>query len=293
MNYRHISLPAATLTAVLLAALPARGQDAAAGQRGGGGDRGGGPPAAAVAPQNLQVLPKETTQPQVLQAMQQFTAALGVQCSHCHVQAAAAPGGRGDAGGGRGRGGAAPAFDFASDDKPQKKTARQMMLMVREINPKVVAATGRAETAAARVGCVTCHRGVAIPRTLAELLDQTTTEKGTPAAIAQYRDLRRQYFGAQAYDFSEATLVTYAQRATTADKADDAIAWLQLNLDFFPQSSRTYIGLSQAQQKKNDKDGAIKSLEKAVELDPLNAVVKRQLDQLKGLPAAPPQGRGQ
>ena len=212
----------------------------------------------------------------------------GVQCNHCHVQAAAAAGGRGDGGGGRGgRGGGAPAFDYASDDKPQKKAARQMMLMVRDINPKVVAAVGKTEDLTARVGCATCHRGVAIPRTLAEVLDLTVMEKGAPAAIAQYKDLRKQYFGAQAYDFSEASLVAYAQRATNANKADDAIAWLQLNLEHFPLSSRTYVGLSQAQQKKNDKEAAIKSLEKAVELDPQNAQTKRQLDQLKGAPPPP------
>jgi hypothetical protein len=93
---------------------------------------------------------------------------------------------------------------------------------------------------------VTCHRGVAIPKQLADILDQTAMEKGTQAAVAQYKDLRKQYFGAQAYDFSEGSLATYAQRA------------------------------------KNDTAAAIKSLEKAVELDPQNAQLKRQLDQLKG-----------
>ena len=108
--------------------------------------------------------------------------------------------------------------------------------------------------------------------------------KRVPGAITQYKELRKQFFGAQAYDFSEGGLITYAQRATQANKADDAIAWLQLNLEYFPLSSRTYAGLSQAQQRKGDKDAAVKSLEKAVELDPANAQTKRQLDQLKGLP---------
>ena len=63
------------------------------------------------------------------------------------------------------------------------------------------------------------------------------------------------------------------------------MAWLQLNLDYYPMSARTYVGLSQAQQKKNDKEAAIKSLEKALELDPMNAQTKRQLDQLKGTEA--------
>ena len=272
------------VAAALFAAQVVRAQDPVAGQRAAGAGRGG----AATGPQNLQVLAKDTPQAQVLQTMQAFTAALGVPCAHCHVQAAAAPGARGDGGGGRGgRGGAAAAFDYASDDKPQKKAARQMMLMVRDINPKVVAAVGKTEEMTARVGCATCHRGVAIPRPLTEILDLTTSEKGVPEAIAQYRDLRKQYFGAQAYDFSEGSLVAYAQRATNANKADEAIAWLQMNLEYFPLSSRTYVGLSQAQQKKNDKEGAIKSMEKAVELDPQNAQTKRQLDQLKGAP--PPQ----
>ena len=56
--------------------------------------------------------------------------------------------------------------------------------------------------------------------------------------------------------------MTYAQRATQANKADDAITWLQLNLEYFPMSSRTYAGLSQAQRAKNDTAAAIKELGK-------------------------------
>jgi hypothetical protein len=277
MSRRLGSLSLMTFATAALLSIAGLAQEPATGQRAGGAGRGQAAP-----PQNLQVLPKDTPQPQVLQTMQQFAAALGVQCGYCHVQAAAPAGGRGDGGGGRGGRGAAPAFEFPSDDKPQKKVAREMMLMVREINPKVVAAAGKPETASARVGCVTCHHGVAIPKQLADILDQTTAEKGTAAAVAQYKELRKQYFGAQAYDFSEGTLVAYAQRATQANKADDAPAWLQLNLEYFPLSSRTYAALSQAQQRNNDKEGAIKSLEKAFELDPQNAQIKRQLDQLKG-----------
>jgi hypothetical protein len=268
-----IATPIATLATAFLISPAALAQQPAAPQRGG----------PAPAPQNLQVLPKDTSQQQVLQIMQNIAQGLGVQCGYCHVQNAAPQGrGRGAAEGGRGGRGGPPPFDFVSDDKPQKKVAREMMLMVRDLNPKVASAVGKPADATTRVGCVTCHRGVAIPRQLAEILDQTAAEKGTPAAIAQYKDMRKQYFGAQAYDFSEGSLVTYAQRATQANKPDDAIAWLQLNLENFPMSARTYAGLSQAQQRKNDKDAAVKSLEKAVELDPQNAQLKRQLDQLKG-----------
>ena len=36
-------------------------------------------------PQNLKVLPKNWTRVQVMSLMRTFTAALGVQCGHCHA----------------------------------------------------------------------------------------------------------------------------------------------------------------------------------------------------------------
>ena len=267
-----ISLPVSVVASVLVVSSPAPAQEP-------------GTAAAAPAPvahQNLQVLAKDIPQPQLLQIMQGFAQGLGVQCGYCHANAPAPEGGgRGAGGGGRGRGPAVPQFDFASDDKPAKKAAREMMLLARDINARVPTAVGKTADAATRVQCITCHRGVAIPKQLSDILTQTAMDKGTPAAIAQYKDLRKQFFGAQAYDFGEAALITIAQRATTAGAPDDAIAWLQLNLEYFPFSSRTYAGIAQAQQKKNDKDGALKSLTRATELDPQNAQIKRQLDQLK------------
>ena len=85
-----------------------------------------------------------------------------------------------------------------------------------------------------------------------------------------------------AYDLSENGLIAMAQAAINADRADNALTWLNLNLEFYPKSSRTYQTMAQAHQKKNDKDAAIKDLEKAVELDPNNAQAKAQLQQLKG-----------
>ena len=59
------------------------------------------------------------------------------------------------------------------------------------------------------------------------------------------------------------------------------IAWLEVNLEYYPMSARTYAGLAQAQRAKNDTAGALKAMEKAVELDPQNAQLKRQLEQMK------------
>jgi len=246
---------------ITLVATAARAQTAPATPQAGAG-RMGQPPA----PSNLQILPKDMPRDQLIQTMQAFAQALGVQCNYCHVM--------------EGRGGR---NDMASDEKPAKKAARGMLLLAREINEKLPSAVGKAADTTTRVGCTTCHRGVAIPKQLNQMLSETTSDKGLDAAVALYRDLRSRYYGAMAYDFTENGLIAVAQAANNADKADNALAWLALNLEFFPQSSRTYVVMAQAHQRKKDKASAIKDLEKAVELDPNNAQAKLQLEQLKGL----------
>ena len=82
------------------------------------------------AAKNLKLLPADT----YMQAMQSFTAALGVQCTHCHV---------------------AGAFD--SDENPKKETARMMISMAREINAKF-------PDGKQHVSCFTCHRGDVTPK---------------------------------------------------------------------------------------------------------------------------------
>jgi tetratricopeptide (TPR) repeat protein len=156
-----------------------------------------------------------------------------------------------------------------------------MILLAREINEKLPAAVGKTTDDTTRVGCATCHRGIAIPKPLADILVATNNTKSNKDAVQQYWDLRKQYFGSSAYDFSELSLVTVGQRLTN-EKPDDALAFLQLNTEFFPQSSRTFVAMSQAHLKKNDKEAAIKDLEKAAALDPQNPGLRRQLDQLKG-----------
>ncbi len=99
--------------------------------------------------------------------------------------------------------------------------------------------------------------------------------------MQQYRELRTKYYGGQSYDFSENALVAIATPLINGNKPDDAMTWLQLNAEFYPRSSATYAALGQAYAKKNDTPNAVKSLEKAVELDPNNQIAKRQLEQLK------------
>jgi hypothetical protein len=85
-------------------------------------------------PQNLQVLPEGVD---IRTVMQNISMALGVQCTYCHVQG-----------------------DFASDDMEAKETARAMMRMLQAINNDHMA-----NLSEARVNCMMCHRGSAVPST--------------------------------------------------------------------------------------------------------------------------------
>lgn len=235
-------------------------------------------------PKNLQVIPTDTPRPALIPIMDEFAQALGVQCSYCHVgpQGGCPPTPQGVA-----------TCDFITDTLRTKQVARQMLRMVEEINAKVPAAVNKSASDATKVECVTCHRGVVIPKQLNEILEHTASDKGIQAAISQYRDLRQLYYGGQSYNFSENNLITLARPSVAAppgtppgtppsmNKLDESLAWLQLNLEYYPKSVRTYLSLAQAYQRRNDKAAAIKSLEKALEIEPGNAAAKRQLDDLK------------
>jgi tetratricopeptide (TPR) repeat protein len=189
--------------------------------------------------------------------MNEVAQALGVRCEYCH----SAPRGSGQ-------------------PEPKKDIALAMMAMTRDLNAKVQEATGKPANETARVECVTCHRGVAIPQPLSAIILRTVTEKGGAAAVEQYRDLRKQFYSRTTYDFSEEALLAMVQRVVQG-RPDDAIALLRMNLEFNPQSAKTYALIGFAYTRKVDDASAITNLQKSLELDPTNAMVRGQLEQLQ------------
>ena len=193
-----------------------------------------------------------------LSQMPAIASALGVRCNYCHSAK-------------RGSG----------EPEPKKEIARAMMTMTDELNARIRTATGKKLGEATEIRCAYCHRGVAIPKPITDIVWQTTREKGVEAAIEQYRDLRKQYFGRNTYDFSDEPLATIAQYLSSF-RPDDAIALAKLNLEYYPESINSLVALSAAQTRKRDDDGAIATLEKALEIDPSNGSIRGRLEQLKG-----------
>jgi Photosynthetic reaction centre cytochrome C subunit len=103
--------------------------------------------------QNLQVLPKDASAGVVVAAMKGFANNLGVRCQFCHIGEEGLP---------------LEQFDFVSDDKATKRTARTMMRLTDDINRQLDAAVARPSDGGARVTCMSCHRGKSKPTNLKE-----------------------------------------------------------------------------------------------------------------------------
>ena len=139
---------------------------------------------------NTRVIPHATPVIQVVGMMRNFAGDLGVRCQFCHVGREGQP---------------LEQFDFISDQKRTKLVARQMMLMVQEINRRVDTLPGRS-TPGLQVTCATCHHGVSRPAPLFTVIAEIATAAGADSAIRAYRGLRERYLIRGVYDFGEPSL---------------------------------------------------------------------------------------
>ncbi|MFH1567058.1 MAG: c-type cytochrome [Gemmatimonadota bacterium] len=207
---------------------------------------------------NLMVLPGDTSREDLQVVMGDFSAALGVNCGFCHVTG--------------------PERDFASDEKPHKTTARDMMRLTAQVNESLQRAGVTDPNA--RVECATCHRGMAEPQTLRRALVQSFQADGADSAVAYYRQLRGTYYG-RALDFGEPTLLQVIDdlgRSGAAAEAQAALA--RLNLEYFPQSAGSHLQLARALARSGDQAGARQHAEEAQQLAGDDRWLQRQVRQV-------------
>lgn len=101
---------------------------------------------------NLKILPKDISKETLDSIMHHYSQSLGVKCSFCHVHNEEQK-----------------TWDMASDAKPEKLIARKMMLMTNGINTKYFTSEDddKNEEAIQTITCYTCHKGEAIPVSMA------------------------------------------------------------------------------------------------------------------------------
>ena len=210
---------------------------------------------------NTKVIPHSTPVIQVVGMMRNITGDLGVRCQFCHVGKEGMP---------------LAQFDFASDDKRTKLVARQMMLMLQEVNRRLDTIPAR-PSPALQATCATCHRGLSRPVPLATHIVETATAAGTDSAIRAYRALHARYYGRGAYDFGEPTLNTAAFRLARAGKFDEALALLKLNEEQFPNSSGMYVFRGNISLMRGDSAAAATAFREAVRRDSTNGEARGRL----------------
>ncbi len=215
--------------------------------------------------ENLQVFPEDTSPERLRAVMTGFTRALGVRCSHCHVGEAGKP---------------LSTYDFASDENPQKKTARVMLEMLGTINQSLDTIEPSGPTQV-NMWCHTCHMGKPRPMTLAEELTEALADGGTGAMIDKYEHLHENFYGRGGYDFSEGTLNNLGYEQLEAGALKEAIAVFRLNAEKFPENGNVHDSLAEAYREAGDRERAILHYQRALFLDPDNDNAAKMLAELR------------
>jgi tetratricopeptide (TPR) repeat protein len=212
---------------------------------------------------NLQVLPMDISRGELVLTMRGFASALGVRCVHCHA-GKDTPNLEG--------------VDFASDEKEPKRAARLMMKMVRAIDQDHLSKLPQAVRT--RVQCVTCHRGLARPRTIQDEVKEALDGGGAEAAVARYRELRTGHYGDGGYDFGQGPLNAVGEELIRAGKAGEAAALLELNAGFHPDAAWTHYLLGEAFRGLGEVDKARTAYERSASLEPRNPMARKRLEEM-------------
>ncbi len=216
-------------------------------------------------PQNLDVLPTDISPAALRDTMRSFATDTGSRCYTCHVGEDEHD---------------LRTYDFSLDDKEKKQKAREMVLMVKTINERLDDIFQNSPDKRLTVNCATCHHGQARPETIQAVLARAYREAGMEKAIEEYRSLRERHYGGYTFDFSERALMILAEEMAAIDDSVAALGFLDLNLQFYPQSSNSYVLQGQIFAAVGNVSAARTSLMKALEIDPDNPWTQQLLSGL-------------
>jgi tetratricopeptide (TPR) repeat protein len=214
---------------------------------------------------NLQHFPKDIPREQLVQRMREFSFALGVRCEYCHD----AP---------EGNPNVAP--NFASDEKGPKQKARAMLRMVEQLNSSILQALPSRAEPRVEVTCVTCHRGLPLPKTLQTTLLEIVKRDGAAAAVARYRELRRDQALTGRYNFGEWEINELGRRLIEDGASEAALAVLEMNAEFYPKSGVLQFQIGELLFARGMNDLALARYRIALALLPDHPGAKRRIAEL-------------
>jgi tetratricopeptide (TPR) repeat protein len=215
---------------------------------------------------NVQYFPADISREALTQRMREFSFALGVRCQYCHAG---------------GNGVSFEGVDFSSDEKPTKVKARAMLRMTEQINRTLLPQLPSRAEPRVEVSCTTCHRGLSLPKTLQTTLFEIVKTDGAAAAVARYRELRRDDTLSGRYNFGEWEMNELARRLAEADNPSAAIAILEMNGEFYPKSASIDFQIGELLKARGDREKALQRYRQALEKDPANDAIKRRIAELE------------
>ena len=115
---------------------------------------------------------------------------------------------------------------------------------------------------------------------LGEMLEEALKTNGSGLAVKRFREFKAD--PVNFYRDTEEVLLSMGYRLMQANKLNQTIEILKLSVEANPQSADSYELLGDAYTKSGDRELAIKSYEKSLELDPHDLDVVESLKQLKG-----------
>jgi tetratricopeptide (TPR) repeat protein len=211
---------------------------------------------------NVQALPKDMSKKELVTIMKSFTSALGKRCAFCHVEK-----GSDD-------------FDFPLDDKPEKKTARAMILMTKAINDQYLKNMPLEDEHRITVTCATCHHSQPKPEAIEDIMRAELSTKGLESAIQKYRDLRTQFYGGYSYDFTERPINRLVTELSENNKLPESLALLKLSGEFNKPTAWTELLTGDVYLKSGMKEEALQHYRKSTELNPEDFFAKQKIKEL-------------
>jgi hypothetical protein len=122
--------------------------------------------------------------------------------------------------------------------------------------------------------------------TLNSVLADAIGKDGIDAGVKLYHDMRTQYYGTGAYDFSDTPLNQLAESLLAGHKNKEAVAVMEMNFAANnPQSVWAFHVLAMAHQANGETEKALDDYRKVVALHPEDTWAKQQIDKL-----SPPSG---
>jgi CubicO group peptidase (beta-lactamase class C family) len=105
-----------------------------------------------------------------------------------------------------------------------------------------------------------------VKKSLARTLGRTLLDQGAAAAARQYRELKAA--APDDYDFREPSLNSLGYWLLRHDRAADSVEIFKLNVEAYPQNANPHDSLGEAYRKLGQRELALASYRKALELDP-------------------------